>query len=195
MRIPPPENARPARRRRAVAVMLACAALASGCAVTGPAGDTGSGGTARWSGRFAADWTEATEPPRSDRSSGRFELAATPAQTTLEVMSPFGQTVVRAQAGPDGASMETADGRRYVADTPEALTEAVLGWRIPILRLPHWLTENHPDRAVEDGWDVRVEERDGALPRRMRLRWPAQGAAENGRSVTIRLVVDTPSVR
>lgn len=158
--------------------------------MTGPTGDTGSGGPARWSGRFSADWTEATEPPRSDRSSGRFELAAASGRTTLEVMSPFGQTVVRAQAGPDGASMETADGRRYVSDTPEALTETVLGWRIPILRLPHWLTQDHPDRAVENGWDVRIEEREGTLPRRLRLRWPAEGTAGNGRSVTIRLVVD-----
>ena len=192
MRIPPPD---PAHRRRAVAAIIACAALAGGCAVTGPAGETGSGAPARWSGRFSADWSETTEPPRSDRSSGRFELAATPGRTTLEVMSPFGQTVVRAQAGPDGASMETADGRRYAADTPEALTETVLGWRIPILRLPHWLTEDHPDRAVEGGWDVRIEEREGALPRRLRLRWPAEGTADNGRSVTIRLVLDAPPAR
>lgn len=167
---------------------LAVAVLAAGCMAPQPRADRGL--DTRWSGRFTAGWTDASTPSGGDRATGRFELAAGADQTTLEVLSPLGQTLLRAQAAPQGAWLETGDGRRQHAGTPEALTEQVLGWRIPILRLPVWLADDRPDQAVEGDWEVRIETRDASRPRRLSLRWPADGGTVEGRSVAIRLIVD-----
>lgn len=169
------------------ATLLAATAITLGCATPQPPTDTGF--DHRWSGRFTAGWTDAT-PGGGDRVTGRFALAAGAGQATLEVLSPLGQTLVRAHAGPRGAWLETADGQRHTAETPEALTEVVLGWRIPVLRLPAWLADDRPDEAVEDDWEVRVDARDPSRPRRLSLRWPAAGGSMEGRSVAIRLIID-----
>ena len=175
-----------------LATLLTVAALASGCAGPAPRPDAGTG-ESRWSGRFAAGWTDGSDPPRSERASGRFELASDSNRTRLEVRSPLGQTLVRAEAGTQGASIETADGRRFSADTAEALTEIVLGWRIPMLRLPVWLAEGGPDRTVDGDWEVLIESRAQQRPQRLNLRWPAAGSSAEGRSVSIRLLVDETS--
>lgn len=145
-----------------------------------------------WAGRFAVTWTPTAAPARQESASGRFSLRETADRTELEVFSPFGQTVARALARPGTAVLETADGRRFEAPDPEALTESVLGWRAPVQMLPAWLRGDRADRVVESGWDVQVDARDNGLPQRLTLSWPA-GITPSPSArprVTIRLVLD-----
>lgn len=194
---------RPGKRPRAMlagarrlALTLAVAALAAGCATTQPpVAAHGEPAMSRWIGRFAVSWTEAASPPRTGSASGRFALTEAGDRIALDVLSPFGQTIARAQAGPDGATLEAADGQRHAADSPEALTEAVLGWRIPVRQLPAWLSGAHPDRMLDAGWLVSVEAREEGRPSRMTLRWPAEFVRTATRDVTIRLILDSHEAR
>ena len=107
----------------------------------------------------------------------------------------FGQTVAHAVAGPAGAVLETSDGKRHEADNPDVLTERVLGWRIPVGRLPDWLrittrAGSSPAPFVDSGWSISADAVDGEAPRRLTLRWPIGGETVNSRRVTIRLVLD-----
>lgn len=178
-----------------LALTLTAALLIAGCATPEPPG-TGEP-VARWSGRFAATWVEPADPPREERASGSFSLRASGATTELDVFSPFGQTVAHAVTGPGGAMLETSDGKRHEADSPEVLTEKVLGWRIPVGRLPDWLRITiragiAPAPFVDSGWSISAEATgNGEPPRRLTLRWPSEGEAAGSRRVTIRLVLDT----
>ncbi len=153
---------RAAPRRAGRAFALALALLAAGCATpVAPPAEPGVRPTI-WSGRFAARWLESADPPREQAASGRFLLRAGDQRTELDVYSPFGQTIARAVAGPHGASLQTADGVRHQAGSPEALTERVLGWRIPVARLPAWLAGDPASQPTGDdfedaGWSVSVE--------------------------------------
>jgi len=188
------------RRRlaRALGAAIAAALLAAGCATpVAPPAQPGAPPSS-WSGRFAVTWSEPADPPREERASGRFLLREADGRTELDVFSPFGQTLARAVAGPSGAMLETSDGARHEAQSAEALTEQVLGWRVPVGRLADWL-RGGPRRGVipasfqDGGWSVSVDEADGAeRPRRLTLRWPTESAGPlASRRVTIRLVVDS----
>jgi outer membrane lipoprotein LolB len=177
-----------------LALALAATMLIAGCAT--PVAPTVGEPPSRWSGRFAVTWIEPADPPREERASGSFSLRASGGTTELDVFSPFGQTVAHAVAGPRGAVLETSDGKRHEADDPDVLTEQVLGWRIPVGRLPDWLriTTRAGSAAapfVDSGWSISPDEGgDGGARRRLTLRWPVGGEAANARRVTIRLVLD-----
>jgi outer membrane lipoprotein LolB len=175
------------RARRLAGTLCGAALLAAGCAT--PLAPPEPGGQA-WAGRFAVTWTPETPPPREERASGRFSLREAGDRTELEVFSPFGQTVARALSRPGASVLETADGRRFEAENPEALTESVLGWRAPVQQLPGWLRGDLPDQLVDSGWSVRVEAREGGRPQRLTLTWPAEFVSSAWRKVTIRLVLD-----
>jgi hypothetical protein len=182
-----------ASRRLSVASIAAL--LAAGCATPVPPPEGGPP-VSRWSGRFAATWVVPADPPREERASGRFSLREAGATTELDVLSPFGQTLAHAVASPAGAMIETSDGVRHEADSPDALTERVLGWRIPVGRLPDWLrlagrAENAVAPFVDSGWSISADAAgDGERPARLTLRWPVDGSAAGLRRVTIRLVLD-----
>lgn len=187
---------RRARSLRSLGCAGFAALLAAGCATpVAPPVEPGARPES-WSGRFAANWLESADPPREQAASGRFFLRASGQRTELDVYSPFGQTIARAAAGPEGAMLETADGVRHRAESPEALTERVLGWRIPVGRLPAWLGGDASARPVaaafdDADWAVSVDEAtDDGTPRRVTLRWPSRPPASEWRRVTIRLVID-----
>ena len=177
-----------------LAVAAAAALLVAGCA-TPVAPPTGAS-VSLWSGRFAATWLEPGEPAHEERASGKFSLLESGATTELRVFSPFGQTVAHAIAGPSGAVLETSDGSRHEAADPDTLTERVLGWRIPVARLPDWLRASGragepPAPFVDSGWSISADAAgDGSGPRRLTLRWPVEAASSQARRVTIRLVLD-----
>jgi outer membrane lipoprotein LolB len=177
-----------------LALALTATMLIAGCAA--PVAPTAGEPVSRWSGRFAATWVEPADPPREERASGSFTLRAAGATTELDVFSPFGQTVAHAVTGPRGAVLETSDGTRHEADDPDLLTEKVLGWRIPVGRLPDWLriitrAASVAAPFVDSGWSISPDATgDGGERRRLTLRWPVGGEAANARRVTIRLVLD-----
>ena len=182
------------RRALTVAGASFAAAVLAGCATPRTAQPIAAQGVAAWSGRFAATWTDPADRSREDRAAGRFWLQTQGGRTELEIYSPFGQTVARAGADASNAWLETPDGRRYEAHDPQALTEQVLGWRIPVQRLPHWLRGELAappgSPTVDTGWAVVSDRAPGEAPGRLSLQWPHQFAATSPRSVTIRLALD-----
>ncbi len=209
----------PAGRRR-VAGRLASLALVLGlaaCATVQPPTLPGTDGVSTWEGRFAATITPA-DGGAQQRSTGRFALSASRSAAELELISPLGNTIARARADDAGATMTTADGRRYSADSAEALTEQAIGWRVPVRSLPGWLRgqvarpvssepgpDGRPRLAVgrEEYWEIRVDQWGENLPTRLTLRWPAdEPAASTPRpppvpggqlpptAVQLRLIVD-----
>ena len=55
------------------------------------------------------------------------------------LLAPLGQTVALISRGAEQVTLET-DGKRYVAQDAEMLMQQVLGWRLPLSGLRHWVT-------------------------------------------------------
>jgi outer membrane lipoprotein LolB len=89
----------------------------------------------------------------------------------------------------DGESvvLTTAEPREYSARDAEALTEEVLGFRLPLSGLADWIRGRPSDEAAakverdeqgrlraleERGWKIEYQEYEGKLPSRMRLTYP-----------------------
>lgn len=204
----PPPSARPLStpplftHPRALAAACATALVVAGCATPTPppAPSTPAAQAPNfWSGRFAVTWSEGGYQPREERSNGHFTLLADGEERALELSSPLGQTMAQVMLGSGEARLVAADGRRYRAESAEALTEQVFGWRIPIGNLPRWLAgriaqpTRHEDgrvvAGVDAGWSVRFDAFAGERPRRLTLDWPADGG-DGLRRLELRLVVD-----
>ena len=179
-----------------------CVALVvAGCATPTPppVAEPSVGAPNFWSGRFAVTYTEGGYQPREERSSGRFSLLADGTRRELELSSPLGQTMAQVTLDSGEATLVASDGRQYRAESGEALTERVFGWRVPIGDLPRWLggriaqpTQRENGRVVAgiDGrWSVRFEAFEGERPRRLSIDWPAEGS-DGARRLELKLVVD-----
>lgn len=55
------------------------------------------------------------------------------------VQTPLGQGVARVTQNSQGATLQTADGQIRQASDAESLTQQVLGFRLPLAGLPHWV--------------------------------------------------------
>ncbi len=177
------------------------ALIVAGCATPTPppVAEPPAGTPNFWSGRFAVTYTEDGYQPRAERSSGRFSLLADGPRRQLELSSPLGQTLAQVTLDSGEAVLIASDGKQYRAESGEALTERVFGWRVPIGDLPRWLAgrvaqptqhENGLVVAGIDGrWSVRFEAFEGERPRRLSLDWPADGG-DGARRIELKLVVD-----
>ena len=162
------------------------------------------------SGRFAltAAWNEG-EPPRRESSSGRFTLHAGAGTQMLDLSSPLGTTVARIRIDSSGAVLTapSAEGMREVRSAnAEALTQDVLGFRLPMDGLRDWIQgrpaaappatsvegdARNPDRFVQNDWRVSVAERNAGQPRRLVLEYPANGRPPAGTpAIRLTLLVD-----
>jgi len=173
--------------------VLTLAALAGCASPVMPPPSSDIGPVQDWSGRFAASWVLSSGAD-TERASGSFHLRQQRDAVQLEVYSPFGQTLVRASASAQGATLETSNGERYQAQSSEILTERILGWRIPVANLPLWLRElgnaqQTQASFTDSGWVVVLEAANDSAAKVM-LRWPAEPAASEPRRVTIRLLLD-----
>ena len=168
-----PAPARPAVARRAgglPAILLAFfIALAAGCATTPPPAPPASDDLAlplELAGRFSSTYTASLPETRRESASGRFELYKDASRLTVDLISPFGQTIARAehQVGRP-ATLKTSDNRVFSAATLDAVFEQAIGIRVPADKLPDWLSnrfdqvlERSPDgqrvRARDGGWDI-----------------------------------------
>ena len=54
------------------------------------------------------------------------------------ILEPLGQTIARIHRDVQGATLE-AQGRFYVSQDVESLTQQVLGWTLPLAWLTHWV--------------------------------------------------------
>lgn len=103
------------------------------------------------------------------------------------ISTPLGQGVARIARQGNAVVLATAEPREYRATDAEALTEQVLGFRVPLAGLADWVrarpstespaqAEYAPDgrmRTLEQrGWKIEFQEYDGQRPVRMRLVYP-----------------------
>ena len=120
--------------------------------------------------------------------SGRINWSHRPGSDELLITSVLGQGVARITRAAGEVKLVTADRREFTAADAEALTEQVLGWRLPLEGLPDWvqgrahsaraparLTRDAQGRLSElqqDDWRVEYQDYEGGQPSRIRI-WRA----------------------
>jgi outer membrane lipoprotein LolB len=123
---------------------------------------------------------------RDEASSGNVSWRHRAAADDILLTSPLGQGVARIVRSGETVTLTTPDGKSQSASDAEALTEAVLGFRLPLAGLTDWVrarqapgpadaqrdSEGRLSRLVQSGWDIEYLEYAGGLPSRMRLTYP-----------------------
>jgi outer membrane lipoprotein LolB len=86
------------------------------------------------------------------------------------ITTPFGQGVARIVREGEAVLLTTAEPREYRSNDAEALTERVLGFRVPIVGLADWVQGRPSPELERRGWKIEVQEYDEQhRPARMRL--------------------------
>jgi outer membrane lipoprotein LolB len=103
------------------------------------------------------------------------------------ISSTMGAGVARLVRDGSSVVLTTAEPKEYKASDAEALTEEVLGFRLPLTGLADWVrgrpstespasAEYSPDGRLrslkQQGWNIEYLEYAGDLPSRMRLTYP-----------------------
>jgi outer membrane lipoprotein LolB len=57
----------------------------------------------------------------------------------IRLTGPFGGGGLQVAGDPNGVELETSDNKTYVADNPEELLYAHVGWRVPLSGLRYWI--------------------------------------------------------
>lgn len=120
-----------------------------------------------------------------EAATGRVVWRHTRETDDLVIANPIGQGVAQIERRDDRYVLQTQDGERYEAADPEALTEQVLGWRLPLTGLPQWIggqpMPGVPAQMESDGgrikalrqlgWRIEYQVWDEAsgLPKRLQL--------------------------
>lgn len=155
---------------RWVGALALTLALAAGCASTPPVAPPPDSGAItlplELAGRFSSTYTVSLPETKRESASGRFELFKDESRLTVDLISPFGQTIARAehQAG-QPARLQTSDQRVFTGRTLDDVFERAIGIRVPVGKLPDWLSnrfdeviERSPDgrriRAHDGGWQI-----------------------------------------
>lgn len=123
-------------RRAACACVALGAALLAGCAtvappppVTGP----------RFSGRLAVN-VPAHEGQPARGFNAQFDLQGTAERGELQLATPLGSVLAQARWQPQGAEVQTPQGRASYPDL-EAMTAALVGQALPLAALIDWLQQ------------------------------------------------------
>jgi outer membrane lipoprotein LolB len=132
------------------------------------------------SGRLAARYG-------NDAFSGNIAWRHARSADELLITSSLGAGVARIVRQGDAVVLSTAEPREYKAADAEALTEEVLGFRLPLAGLADWVRGQPSDKDAaiaqydadgrlrlleERGWKIEYQEYEGKLPSRMRLTYP-----------------------
>lgn len=88
----------------------------------------------------------------------------------LLISTPTGQGVAQIVRQGEAVLLKTAEPREYRSNDAEALTERVLGFRLPVTGLADWV-QGRPSPDLESrGWTIEYQERDPqGRPTRMRM--------------------------
>lgn len=132
-------------------------------------------------GRIAARY-------RDDAGSGGIAWRHGASSDEMLLTSPLGQGIARLVRRGDEVVLTAQDGREFRAGDAEALTEQVLGFRLPLVGLADWVrgrpapapapTLRHADangrllQLEQSGWRIEYLEYQGDRPFRMRLTYP-----------------------
>lgn len=106
----------------------------------------------------------------------------------IRLSGPLGRGAARLTGRPGAILLEVANQGRYEAESPEALLEEQLGWRLPVSHLFWWIrglpapdsksrvtlsSDSQLARLQQDGWDVEylsyAEQNGYNLPQRIKL--------------------------
>ena len=106
----------------------------------------------------------------------------------IRLSGPLGRGAARLTGRPGAILLEVANQGRYEAESPEALLEEQLGWRLPVSHLQWWVrglpapdsksrvtldSNSQLARLQQDGWDVEylsyAEQNGYSLPQRIKL--------------------------
>jgi outer membrane lipoprotein LolB len=124
-----------------------------------------------------------------DGGSGNLSWRQQPGGSRIDFHGAMGRGAWRLMSGAAGAELEFADGRRYRADSVDALVHGQIGWHVPVDKLAWWVRGLaapgvHAERLLDEegrlsqldqaGWSIefgRYEAVAGeALPLRMTAR-------------------------
>ena len=159
--------------------VLAAAALAAACAQFDPRPPEGPL-EFQLTGRLAARY-------ESESFSGNVSWSHARQGDEMLISTPMGQGLARIVRDADGVVLRTAEPREYRAADAEALTQEVLGFRLPLAGLGDWVrgrasqgspavTERNQDGTLKSleqaGWRVEYQEYEAHRPKRMRLLYP-----------------------
>lgn len=127
---------------------------------------------------------------RDDAGSGNIAWRHGARTDELLLTSPLGQGIARIVRAGDEVALTMQDGREYKASDAEALTEQMLGFRLPIVGLADWVrgraaaapapaptarrndAEGRLAELEQSGWRIEYQEYQGGLPSRLRLIYP-----------------------
>jgi len=132
-----------------------------------------------FSGRIAVRY-------RAEASSGNVSWRHREGGDEVLLTTPLGQGVARIVREGGVVTLTTADAKEHTAADAETLTESVLGFRLPLSGLAHWVrgkpapgesaAEKGADGRVaklsQSGWTIEYLEYAGELPSRMKLNYP-----------------------
>jgi outer membrane lipoprotein LolB len=132
------------------------------------------------SGRLAARY-------RDEAFSGNIAWRHAGSADEMLITSSLGAGIARIVRDGDNVTLTTAEPREYRAADAEALTEEVLGFRVPLAGLAEWVqgkpstdspasADYAPDGRLrslqQQGWKVEYLEYQGSRPSRLRLTYP-----------------------
>ena len=161
------------------ALAIAAALAAAGCAEL-TARAPGESVEFEFNARFAARY-------RDEAASGQLAWRHDAARDEVLISSPLGQGLARVTRRDGRVTLVTADDRRYSAADAETLTEEVLGFRLPLVGLAHWVrarpAAGAPAQSTYDaagrlalleqhGWTIEYQAYEAGRPARLRLRYP-----------------------
>ncbi len=162
------------------ALGLIAALVTSGCAELKPAPQPESA-EFELSGRIATRY-------RDEAASGNVAWRHSRETDEMLITSPVGSSVARVARTGSEVVLTTADAKEYRANDAEALTERVLGFRVPLTGLAEWVrgrqvegtpaaivrgNDGRPASIEQNGWRVEYQEfRADGLPVRMKLTYP-----------------------
>lgn len=117
----------------------------------------------------------------------------------ISILSPLGQTLAYIEENERGAVLTTGDQKRYAAEDAESLTEKVLGWRLPLRGLRHWVIGAAASESAAqkeygaDGKLVKLQQDDWVInyPRYFEQGGMPKEISMQYSNLQIRLVVDS----
>jgi outer membrane lipoprotein LolB len=125
---------------------------------------------------------------RDDAGTGNVSWRHARARDEMLLTSPLGQGIARLVRAGNEVTLTTQDGREHRAADAEALTEQVLGFRVPLAGLTDWVraraapsppptlerrdAEGRLAELAQSGWRIEYQAYEGARPSRLHLTYP-----------------------